>query len=70
MHKANPDVLYFTGYYPEAGLIIRQMKELGSKALFVGGNAAINDEFVQIAGIDVAKGALILKSRYLQTLST
>jgi len=59
MHKANPDVLYFTGYYPEAGLIIRQMKELGSKALFVGGNAAINDEFVQIAGIDVAKGALM-----------
>ena len=59
MHRANPDVLYFTGYYPEAGLIIRQMRDLGSQAIFVGGNAAINDEFVEIAGKDVAKGALM-----------
>jgi branched-chain amino acid transport system substrate-binding protein len=58
MQKTNPDVVYFTGYYPEAGLIARQMRSLGSKAIFVGGNAAINDEFVEIAGIDVAKGSL------------
>lgn len=59
MRTAKPEVLYYTGYYPEAGLIIRQMKELGSEALFVGGNAAINDEFISIAGLNVAKGALM-----------
>jgi branched-chain amino acid transport system substrate-binding protein len=59
MNRTNPDVLYFTGYFSEAGLIIRQMRELGSKAIFVGGNAAINDEFIEIAGIDVATGALM-----------
>lgn len=59
MLTTKPEVLYYTGYFPEAGLIIRQMKELGSKALFVGGNAAINDEFISIAGLNVAKGALM-----------
>ncbi len=59
MNGKNPDVLYYTGYFPEAGLIIRQMRELGSKALFVGGNAAINAEFVAIAGLNVARGALM-----------
>lgn len=59
MGKTNPDVLYFTGYYSEAGLIIRQMRTLGIKAVFVGGNAAVNDEFVKIAGLSVASGALM-----------
>ena len=58
MNKQNPDVVYFTGYYSEAGLIIRQMRTLGIKATFVGGNAAVNDEFVKIAGLNMAAGAL------------
>lgn len=56
MNKQNPDVVYFTGYYSEAGLIIRQMRTLGIKATFVGGNAAVNDEFVKIAGLKAAEG--------------
>jgi branched-chain amino acid transport system substrate-binding protein len=59
MQKSNPEVVYYTGYYAEAGLIIRQMRNLGIKATFVGGNAAINDEFIKIAGLDVARGALM-----------
>jgi branched-chain amino acid transport system substrate-binding protein len=59
MSLTNPDVVYFTGYYAEAGLIIRQMRTMGIAATFVGGNAAVNDEFVKIAGLDVAKGALM-----------
>ncbi|HAI85512.1 MAG TPA: branched chain amino acid ABC transporter substrate-binding protein, partial [Firmicutes bacterium] len=31
----------------------------GIKATFVGGNAAVNDEFVKIAGPNVAQGALM-----------
>ncbi|MDI6637976.1 MAG: branched-chain amino acid ABC transporter substrate-binding protein [Bacillota bacterium] len=59
MQATKPEVVYYTGYYPEAGLIIRQMRDLGSKAVFVGGNAAINDEFISIAGLEIAKGALM-----------
>lgn len=59
LRQQNPDVVYFTAYYPEAGLFLRQMRDAGVDALFVGGNAAINSEFVEIAGLDVAKGSLI-----------
>jgi branched-chain amino acid transport system substrate-binding protein len=54
-----PDVVYFTAYYPEAGLFLRQMRDAGMDALFVGGNAAINSEFIDIAGLNVASGALV-----------
>lgn len=59
MRARTPEVVYYTGYYPEAALIARQMRDLGIDALFVGGNAAINDEFVEIAGLEVASGALM-----------
>lgn len=56
LREAKPDIWYFTGYYAEAALLVRQAREIGIKCPFVGGNAAINDEFVKIAGLDVAKG--------------
>lgn len=59
LRQQNPDVVYFTAYYPEAGLFLRQMRDAGVDALFVGGNAAINSEFIDIAGLDVAQGALV-----------
>jgi branched-chain amino acid transport system substrate-binding protein len=59
LREAKPDVWYFTGYYAEAALLVRQAREIGIKCPFVGGNAAINDEFVKIAGLDVAKGCFM-----------
>lgn len=59
LRETKPDVWYFTGYYPEAGLLIRQAKDAGLTCPFIGGNAAINDDFVKIAGLDVAAGALM-----------
>ncbi|BAS27482.1 branched-chain amino acid ABC transporter substrate-binding protein [Limnochorda pilosa] len=59
MRARSPEVVYYTGYYPEAALIARQMRDLGIDAVFVGGNAAINDEFVEIAGREVAAGSLM-----------
>jgi branched-chain amino acid transport system substrate-binding protein len=59
LREANPDLWYFTGYYAEAALLLSQARQIGITIPFVGGNAAINDEFVKIAGIDVAKGAFM-----------
>lgn len=59
MRAQNPEVVFFTAYYPEAGLFLRQMRDAGVDALFVGGNAAINAEFVEIAGVQVAQGSLV-----------
>ncbi|MBN2283727.1 MAG: branched-chain amino acid ABC transporter substrate-binding protein [Deltaproteobacteria bacterium] len=56
LRESKPDVWYFTGYYAEAALLVSQAREIGITCPFVGGNAAINDEFTKIAGIDNAKG--------------
>jgi branched-chain amino acid transport system substrate-binding protein len=56
LRESKPDVWYFTGYYAEAALLVTQARDIGIKCPFVGGNAAINDEFVKIAGVKVAKG--------------
>jgi len=57
MREAKPDLWYYTGYYAEAALLVAQAREIGIACPFVGGNAAINDEFVKITGIDIAKGS-------------
>ncbi len=59
LRETKPDVWYFTGYYAEAALLVSQAREIGITCPFVGGNAAINDEFVKIAGVDLAKGCLM-----------
>ena len=56
MRETKPEVWYYTGYYAEAALLVTQAREIGITCPFVGGNAAINDEFVKIAGLDIAKG--------------
>lgn len=57
--SVNPDVLYFSGYYPDGGLIRAQMEQLKMSAAFVGGDANQNVAFAKIAG-DAAKGAIII----------
>ncbi|MDR2991609.1 MAG: branched-chain amino acid ABC transporter substrate-binding protein [Burkholderiaceae bacterium] len=56
---ANPDVLYFSGYYTDGGLIRAQMVQLGMTAAFVGGDANQNAAFAKIAG-NAVKGAVII----------
>lgn len=57
--SVNPDVLYFSGYYPDGGLIRAQMKQLDMGATFVGGDANQNVAFAKIAG-NAAQGAIII----------
>jgi len=56
LRETKPDVWYFTGYYAEAALLVSQARDIGITCPFVGGNAAINGEFVKIAGLEIAKG--------------
>ncbi|MEN9755127.1 MAG: hypothetical protein RLZ07_1509 [Pseudomonadota bacterium] len=44
------DVLYYSGYHPESGLLVKQMAEQGMKAQFISGDALGDNEFAQIAG--------------------
>jgi branched-chain amino acid transport system substrate-binding protein len=52
----NPDIIVFTGYYPEAGMILRQKKDLGWDVPMVGGDATNNRALVEIAGAEAASG--------------
>jgi len=56
LRETNPDLFYYTAMFPEAGLIIRQAREIGIDVPFVGGDAAINEDFIRIAGLEYAAG--------------
>lgn len=53
---ANPDVVFYSGYYPEAGLMLRQKKEMGWNVPFMGGDATNNPDLVKSAGKEAAAG--------------
>ena len=70
LRETKPDVWYYTAYYPEAGLLIRQGREAGITIPFVGSNAVPNDDFVKIAGIEYAKGTLMTQEPMPQDINT
>jgi branched-chain amino acid transport system substrate-binding protein len=58
----DPDIVYYSGYYPEGGLLVKQGKELGIEKPGVGtgwlfGNSNYDPTFIDIAG-DAANGVL------------
>ncbi len=56
LKSLNPQAIIFTGYYPEAGMLLRQMQEIGWQAPMLGGDATNNQGLVEIAGLEAAKG--------------
>lgn len=51
-----PQAIVFTGYYPEAGMLLRQMREIGWQVPILGGDATNNKGLVDIAGKEAANG--------------
>lgn len=45
-----PDVVFFGGCHPEAGPLVRQMREQGVQAKFFSGDCIVNEEMVTAAG--------------------
>lgn len=62
LKAACPDVVFFTGYYPEAGLLLRQKKEMNWDVPFMGGDATNHPDLVKIAGKDSAAGFYFLSA--------
>jgi len=48
--QANPDIVAFTGYYPEAALMVKQARDMGVKTPFIGADGVGFPELVKIAG--------------------
>ena len=43
-------VVIYTGYYSQAAVFIKQLRDSGSKAVFAGGDGVFNQEFPKLAG--------------------
>ncbi len=43
-------VVIYTGYYSQAAIFVKQLRDSGSKAVFAGGDGVFNQEFAKLAG--------------------
>ncbi|MCU1739350.1 MULTISPECIES: branched-chain amino acid ABC transporter substrate-binding protein [unclassified Pseudomonas] len=50
LRQVAPDVVYFGGCHPEAGPLVRQMREQGVNAKFISGDCVVTDQLVVTAG--------------------
>ena len=50
LKKENVDFVYYGGYHPELGLILRQSAEKGFNAQFMGPEGVVNSDLAKIAG--------------------
>jgi len=62
MKSVQPDFVFFTGYYGEGGLLLKQKKEMNWNVPFMGGDATNNPDLVKIAGKDAAAGFYFLSA--------
>ena len=58
VNAADPDVIYFSGYYEEAGQLKKQLSDAGSEAQYMSGDGALDVGFIDAAG-DAADGAIL-----------
>ena len=54
--QANPDFVYWTGYYQEGGLIARQLRQAGYSGSFMVADGSVDQQLVEIAGAENAEG--------------
>ena len=64
-----PDVTYYTGYYPEGGLIAKQFKDLGVSGKFMAGDANNDPTFVSEAG-NASEGVFVTSTPLPQDQAT
>jgi branched-chain amino acid transport system substrate-binding protein len=58
VNAADPDAIYFSGYYEEAGQLKKQLSDAGSEAQYMSGDGALDVGFIDAAG-DAADGAIL-----------
>lgn len=56
--QANPELLFFSGYYPEGSKIAQQAKDLGITAQFIGSDGYASDQLMKLGGAAV-EGMLV-----------
>ncbi|MGH3742205.1 MAG: branched-chain amino acid ABC transporter substrate-binding protein [Micromonosporaceae bacterium] len=57
---ADPDAVFYGGYYAEAGRLLKQLRDGGVEAPFASADGSLDDALVEGAGKDNAEGALLV----------
>lgn len=57
--SAGADAVFYGGYYTEAGLLAKQLRQGGFEGTFMSGDGSQDPAFVKVAGADAAEGAVL-----------
>ncbi len=57
VNGADPEVLFYGGYYTEAGRFKKQLTDAGFTGTFVSGDGSLDPGFIAAAGAEAAEGA-------------
>jgi branched-chain amino acid transport system substrate-binding protein len=57
--SSGADVVFYGGYYAEAGLLVKQLRAAGYKGAFMSGDGSLDPGFIQAAGADAANGSIL-----------
>ena len=64
------DLVFYTGYYPEMGMLLRQRTQMGWNVTMLGGDATNHPDLVQIAGAEAANGFYFISPPMPQDLDS
>lgn len=70
IRQTKPEIILYTGYYPETALLLRQKAEMHWNVPMLGGDASNHQDLVSMAGRSIAEGFLFLSApmpQYLQS---
>jgi branched-chain amino acid transport system substrate-binding protein len=57
--SSGADAIFYGGYYAEAGLLVKQLRQAGFTGLFMSGDGSEDPAFVKAAGAQAANGAIL-----------
>lgn len=57
--SSGADAIFYGGYYTEAGLLVKQLRQGGFKGTFMSGDGSEDPAFVKAAGAQAAEGAIL-----------
>lgn len=66
--KNHPDFIYWTGYYQEGGLLIKQLRQAGYKKTVMVADGSVDKKLIDIAGKKNAQGVLATMTQTPQTI--
>ncbi|SNR65548.1 branched-chain amino acid ABC transporter substrate-binding protein [Blastococcus mobilis] len=66
--QSDPDFVYWTGYYQEGGLLVRQLRQAGYTGPIMVADGSVDQQLVEIAGPENAEGVFATMTQTPDTI--